>query len=76
MDQTNHDLAELFKQLGLPDDHDSIEQFIATHRPLPEGTRLADASFWNEGQRRFLTEELEEDADWAEVVDTLNNRLR
>lgn len=76
MEQGIHTLSELFKQLGLPDDSDSIEDFIATHRPLPDNIRLADAGFWNEGQRRFLTEELEEDADWAELVDTLNNRLR
>lgn len=76
MDQTNHSLSELFQQLGLPSDDSSIEEFIARHRPLPEETRLPDASFWNEGQRRFLSEEWEEDADWAEVVDTLNNRLR
>ena len=76
MEQPNHTLAELFKQLGLPDDSTSIEEFIATHRPIPEGTRLPEASFWNESQRRFLSEEWEEDADWAELVDTLNNRLR
>lgn len=76
MEQPIHDLSELFKQLGLPDDSESIEDFIATHRPIPDNTRLADASFWNESQRRFLSEELEEDADWAETVDTLNNRLR
>lgn len=76
MEQGIHTLSELFKQLGLPDDSESIEQFIETHRPLSENIRLADAAFWNEGQRRFLSEELEEDADWAELVDTLNNRLR
>ncbi|MFL1405084.1 DUF2789 domain-containing protein [Marinobacter sp. M1N3S26] len=76
MEQGIHTLSELFKQLGLPDDSNSIEEFIATHRPIPDNTRLSDAGFWNEGQRRFLTEELEEDADWAELVDTLNNRLR
>ena len=76
MEKPIHDLSELFKQLGLPDDNDSIEEFIATHRPIPEGTRLPDAAFWNEGQQRFLSEELSEDADWAELVDTLDSRLR
>lgn len=76
MEQPVHTLSELFKQLGLPDDNDSIERFIEEHRPLPESVRLADAGFWNESQQRFLREELEEDADWAELVDTLNNRLR
>lgn len=76
MDQSVHTLSELFKQLGLPDDSDSIEAFIAAHRPIPESIRLPDADFWTESQRHFLAEEWEEDADWAELVDTLNNRLR
>lgn len=76
MEQSVHTLSELFKQLGLPDDHESIERFIDTHRPLPESTRLPDAEFWNASQQRFLKEEWDEDADWAELVDTLNNRLR
>lgn len=76
MEQSVHTLSELFKQLGLPDDEQSIEAFIASHRPLPEGVSLPDADFWNESQRHFLSEEWDEDADWAELVDTLNNRLR
>ncbi|SFR44171.1 Protein of unknown function [Marinobacter daqiaonensis] len=76
MEQPNHTLSELFKQLGLPDDNDSIEAFIEEHRPLPESTTLPDAPFWNESQKHFLREEWQEDADWAEMVDTLNNRLR
>ena len=76
MEKPVHTLSELFEQLGLPSDSDAIEAFIAEHRPLPEGTRLPDAPFWNESQRHFLKEEWDEDADWAELVDTLNNRLR
>lgn len=76
MEQSVHTLSELFKQLGLPDDERSIEGFIASHRPLPESVRLPDADFWNESQRHFLSEEWDEDADWVELVDTLNNRLR
>jgi len=71
-----HQMSELFRQLGLPDDGPAIEQFIATHRPLDGATRLADASFWNAGQGQFLREEIADDADWAELVDTLDSRLR
>ena len=76
MDKPVHVLSDLFDQLGLPSDNDAIEAFIAEHLPLPEIVLLADAPFWNEGQRRFLKEEWEEDADWVPLVDTLNTRLR
>lgn len=76
MEKPVHTLSELFKQLGLDDDHDAIEEFIRTHRPLDSSVELVDAPFWNEAQRHFLQEEWDEDADWAELVDTLNARLR
>jgi hypothetical protein len=76
MEAPVHQLSELFRQLGLPDDGPAIQQFIATHRPLAGAIRLADAPFWNAGQAQFLREEIADDADWAELVDTLDNRLR
>jgi len=75
MDLSNHTVADLFAQLGLPNEEADIQNFVATHRPLPGGTRLADASFWTEAQARFLRDEFREDADWAEVVDQLNLML-
>ena len=76
MDLSRHALTDLFDQLGLPSSAADIERFVATHRPLPHGTLLADASFWTPSQARFLREELEEDADWAELVDELDAMLR
>jgi hypothetical protein len=76
MELSNHVLADLFRQLGLPDDHAGIETFITGHRPLPGATRLADAPFWSPAQATFLREEITEDADWAELVDQLNAALR
>ena len=76
MEAPIHRLSELFRQLGLPDDGPAIERFIVTHRPLAGTIRLADAPFWNAGQAQFLCEEIADDADWAELVDTLDNRLR
>ena len=76
MEAPVHQLCELFQQLGLPDEGPAIERFIATHRPLDGAIRLADAPFWSTAQRQFLREEIAEDADWAELVDTLNIRLR
>lgn len=72
----NHDLPNLFKQLGLAHDTAGIERFIEQHSPLAEDCKLADAPFWDTAQASFLREEIREDADWAEVVDQLNLLLR
>jgi hypothetical protein len=71
-----HTMNNLFAQLGLPADETAIESFIATHRPLENGTALYRAPFWSASQRAFLKEEIIEDADWAAVIDELNGRLR
>ena len=75
MESPVHRLGDLFRQLGLPDDPSAIEDFIATHRPLPAGVALADAPFWSPSQAGFLREEVSDDADWAEVVDSLGALL-
>ena len=75
MDMGPHTLTELFDQLGLPSDPQSIDAFIARHRPLPEGKTLTQAPFWTDSQARLLKEKLADDADWAPVVDSLNVRL-
>lgn len=75
MENAIHKLSDLFRQLGLADDAESIDAFIAAHRPPPAGTPLADAPFWNPAQAQFLREELGDDADWAELVDELAARL-
>ena len=71
MEKANHELGELFLQLGLSDEPAAIERFVASHRPLPSGMRLADAPFWTASQAQFLREKISDDADWAELVDTL-----
>jgi hypothetical protein len=76
MEQPTHAFHHLFQQLGLPNDNDSIRQFLERHAPLPENVELADAPFWTPAQAEFLREEVLEDADWAEVVDNLNAALR
>ena len=42
MDFQYHSLPNLFAQLGLPVGDTSIEQFIASHRPLPATLPLAE----------------------------------
>lgn len=76
MDQPIHPFTDLFAQLGLPSDEQSIRQFIASHTPLAADIALAEAPFWTSAQASFLREEILEDADWAEVVDQLNVALR
>ena len=75
MESTVHPFSELFAQLGLPDDNDSIQRFIATHSPIADGIRLEDAPFWTTSQSQLLREERRDDADWAMVVDRLNVAL-
>lgn len=72
MESPVHSLSSLFKQLGLPDDPVSIDKFVAVHSPLKRDQKLEDAFFWTESQKKFLRNEILEDADWAEVVDELN----
>ena len=76
MESPNHTLPNLFKQLGLADDAESIDKFIATHSPLKPELYLADAFFWSESQAQFLRDDILDDADWAEVVDQLDVLLR
>ena len=76
MELLTHDLPALFAQLGLPNSDAEMAAFITQHRPLPNGMALADAPFWSAAQAQFLREEVEDDADWAELVDQLNLMLR
>ncbi|MEP6873072.1 MAG: class I fructose-bisphosphate aldolase [Burkholderiales bacterium] len=71
MESPIHRLGDLFRQLGLPGDRGSIEAFVVAHRPLPAAMTLADAPFWTPSQAGFLREQIDDDADWAELVDSL-----
>lgn len=75
MDISPHTLKGLFAQLGLPSEVADIERFVLTHSPLPPAVCLSEASFWSPSQASFLREEILLDADWAEVVDALNQLL-
>jgi hypothetical protein len=76
MDQSFHRFSELFRQLGLPADNESIKSFLAEHSPLDTNIALESAPFWSEAQASLLREEILRDADWAEVIDQLNVALR
>lgn len=76
MENPQHNLSDLFAQLGLPSEASAIAGFIAAHSPLPSGVPLIEAPFWTASQAGFLCEEILKDADWAEVIDELNEALR
>ena len=70
-----YNLENLFAQLGLPNDPEAIEAFMAKHC-LTEDNKLHQASFWTPPQAKFLIEEWIRDADWAPIIDELNVRMR
>ena len=71
----NHRFKDLFAQLGLPDHPEEIRHFIFKHSPLDPALRIDEAPFWTPAQARLLREELSANADWAQLVDQLNNCL-
>lgn len=74
MDSPFHSFENLFLQLGLDNSPEAIERFVRQHS-LPSDMPLADAPFWTDTQAAFIRESLNEDSDWAEVVDQLNAQL-
>lgn len=75
MKHVNRSLEDLFAQLGLKSDHESIEQFITQHHPIPNEVALYRATIWTPAQRTFLKEEIIGDGEWALAIDELNRRL-
>ncbi len=75
MDTSPHTLPMLFAQLGLPNSEAAMEAFVQNNH-LPPDVPLEKAAFWSAGQAQFLREAIQDDADWAEVVDQLDAQLR
>ncbi|GAB6070438.1 DUF2789 domain-containing protein [Thiomicrorhabdus hydrogeniphila] len=76
MESQSHDLTALFSQLGLANSEQDIEAFIRLHSPLDSKTLLHQAIFWTHSQSQFLKEAVDDDADWADVVNHLDTLLR
>ncbi len=76
MESSIHTLSDLFEQLGLDPSIEAISQFVTEHAPIPSEQRLHEASFWSPTQAVFLQEAVQQDADWAELVDQLDSMLR
>lgn len=76
MELHQHGMVELFQQLGLGSSEQEINTFIREHRQRRDAVLLHEASFWSDAQAAFLKQAIEEDADWAELVDQLDVMLR
>ena len=74
MDTTETRMTTLFEQLGLDAGNEAIAAFILSHQ-LPADTKVTEAPYWSTSQRQFLGEQLKSDAEWAIVVDELNEAL-
>jgi len=68
--------SDLFAQLGLASDTQSVKNFIEKHAPIHDCVKLEDAVFWTASQATLLKEAILLDANWAQVVDQLDAALR
>lgn len=71
-----HSIHSLFDQLGLDSSDQGINAFVTKHGSLSADVKLHQADFWTEAQAAFLKQMIDEDADWAEIVDELDAKLR
>ena len=76
MEQYHTDISDLFAQLGLSTDQQSITEFVQKNAGLPAEVKIENAPFWTKPQADFLRSALVQDSDWAEVIDQLNIMLR
>lgn len=76
MESHVHSMTSLFAQLGLPTSPADIQAFIESNRPLARGVALHEAPIWTPSQAEFLREEVQNDADWADIIDELDTGLR
>ena len=76
MEQPIHSIGDLFTQLGLSAASVDIDAFIDLHKPIDRRQKIHELPFFNRSQQQFLLEAIEEDADWAEVIGTLDTLLR
>lgn len=75
MEHAVHSMSNLFAQLGKPSDEVEIARFISTHAPLPSEVQFHEARFWTRSQANFLRDAISDDADWADVAESLNSQL-
>jgi hypothetical protein len=76
MESPAHNITALFDQLGLNSADAAIDAFVVANKPIAKHIPLYSASCWSVSQAAFLKDAIEQDADWAEVVDHLDAMLR
>ena len=76
MGTTQHHMSDLFAQLGLPNDDQSIADFLLLHTTKVKDFRLPDLPFWSISQAAFLKESLVQDSEWSGLADQLSSALR
>lgn len=68
-------MPDLFVQLGLNSSDEAIEAFVAKHKGMNKSRHIEEAPFWDESQAEFLRQALQDDAEWAPIIDELNVQL-
>lgn len=76
MESPIHTLNSLLNQLGLSSEGRDIEKFIEQHKPVSATKAIYELDCFTPSQQSFLKEATEQDADWAEITDTLDTLLR
>lgn len=76
MEKYHTTMSDLFEQLGLASSDEAIVTFISEHKGLRQGVHIEDAEFWTRQQGDFIKTALLEDAEWTELIDQLNTRIR
>jgi hypothetical protein len=76
MEKYHTTMSDLFEQLGLAGSDEGIVNFISQNKGLRQGVHIEEADFWTRPQAEFIKNALLEDAEWSELIDQLNTRIR
>jgi len=68
------DMTTLFDQLGLDSSQEAIETFFRSNH-LDQDEDVSEAEFLSFEQRLTLARMRDDDAEWAELVDTMESLL-
>ena len=74
METFDHDLKNLFIQLGMDFSEHQIDEFIENNK-INSQVSIDQASCWNKQQSRFLKEGLHYDSEWCMAIDTLSQLM-
>lgn len=75
METFDHNLKNLFSQLGLGSTDDQINQFIIKNK-FRKNENIEHAKCWSKTQSLFLEEGLQNDSEWSISIDLLSGMMR